>query len=206
MSLLEKVCQKISIEYFSQNKNADSLYNVIQKAYTSAHRYYHTIEHIENLLSLIEKHQLIIHHKIVLELTALFHDYIYVPKRNDNELKSAENMKLILSSYAVPDHIIEKVYQYILATQKHEWQADDSDLQLFLDMDLSIMGSENKQYQWYAQQIGLEYRFIPRWLYKIGRKKVLQKFLQREKIFGILVDYEEKARKNLIGEIASLSS
>lgn len=65
----------------------------------------------------------------------------------------------------------------ILATKKHELLNDSADLKLFLDFDLSILGTSAEVYQRYSQAIRKEYSWGPYFLYRKGRKKILENFL-----------------------------
>ena len=74
-----------------------------------------------------------------------------------------------------------------------------------LDFDLSILGSDWETYQKYAQNIRKEYNVYSYFMYKKGRRKVLQHFLERERLFFTEYSFnafEEKARFNLKKEMA----
>jgi predicted metal-dependent HD superfamily phosphohydrolase len=78
---------------------------------------------------------------------------------------------------------------------------------LFLDLDLSILGSDEKTYKTYARQIREEYRQYSDKEYSAGRTKVLRHFVERERLFfteHFLGKYEQKARANIAAEIDSL--
>jgi predicted metal-dependent HD superfamily phosphohydrolase len=106
-----------------------------------------------------------------------------------------------------PDKI-KKVHEYILATKTHSGPAD-SDLSFFIDLDLSILGSSAETYNNYCKNVRKEYTWVPDMLYKPGRMKVLQHFLNMEKIFKTEVFYnlfETKARENLRAEIDAIDN
>lgn len=52
-----------------------------------------------------------------------------------------------------------------------------------VDIDVSMLGSRTDLYQEFEQAIRKEYKKIPSFLYKRGRKKVLSGFLSREHIY-----------------------
>ena len=80
----------------------------------------------------------------------------------------------------------------------------NKDFQYILDMDLEILGESNeKTYNWYRKGVRKEYSIYPNMLYNPGRKKVLEMFLSKEKIY-LTKEFEIKeknARKNLQNEI-----
>lgn len=76
-----------------------------------------------------------------------------------------------------------------------------------VDIDLSILGSSTDLYQEFEQAIRKEYKKIPSFLYKRGRKKVLSGFLGREHIYTTPVfqqEYETQARENVTRALAAL--
>ena len=67
---------------------------------------------------------------------------------------------------------------------------------------------EQVLYDTYCQQVRKEYSIYPDFLYKPGRKKVLEHFLNMERIFKTTYFfdlYEAQARENLRRELSSLS-
>jgi predicted metal-dependent HD superfamily phosphohydrolase len=77
----------------------------------------------------------------------------------------------------------------------------------FLDFDLAILGSRPEIYRTYSQAIRREYRWVPKLLYRRGRRQVLESFLQRELLFfteAMRTRLEDQARANLAEELASL--
>jgi predicted metal-dependent HD superfamily phosphohydrolase len=82
-------------------------------------------------------------------------------------------------------------------------------MELFLDLDISILGAPEEKYNAYAKQIRKEYSSYSWEEYCRGRTKVMTSFLQRDRIF--LTDhfhatYEEQARNNIQRELNSLQN
>ena len=76
-----------------------------------------------------------------------------------------------------------------------------------LDFDLSILGSDWDSYRNYTIQIRKEYKIYPDFMYKSGRKKVLQHFLERETLYfteAYQVTHENRARENLKKELQEI--
>jgi predicted metal-dependent HD superfamily phosphohydrolase len=111
------------------------------------------------------------------------------------------------SSCGVDHSIIEKVKVFILATKIHsaaESNFCDSDLELFLDMDMSILGSPIDRYDSYCQQIRNEYKHFPDDQFYSGRLQFLETCLKKEKyVFNTEIfrsNLEAIARSNLARE------
>jgi predicted metal-dependent HD superfamily phosphohydrolase len=177
--------------------------NLVEQ-YQSQGRYYHNLGHISAMLDLLAQYKAQIADEPTLALAIWFHDAVYQPLRSDNEEKSAELARAELPLLNVPKSQVVKVEQFILATKRHELLIPDADLAYFLDFDLAILGSSQADYQQYVQQIRQEYHWYPDLVYRPGRRKVLESFLGRAKLFHRLGDqYEMVARQNLAREIAT---
>ncbi|MFB2924264.1 hypothetical protein [Aerosakkonema funiforme] len=176
-------------------------------AYTSTERFYHNLAHILQVIERVEMMRSHSQNFAALEFAAWFHDVIYDPKAKDNEEKSATYTADVLSSLAIPRETIDTAVNLILATQNHHPIANSIDSQIFLDADLSILGSFETEYRNYAQAIRQEYSWLSDAEYRLGRKQVLEKFLQRERIYfteQMFATLEVKARQNIQEEIKSL--
>ena len=145
----------------------------------------------------------------VVDFSIWFHDIIYKSTKKDNEKKSAEFAKKTLKSLSIENQRIDKVYDLIVSTQKHQIiDSSDSDNAYLLDFDLSILGKAWEVYENYIQQIRREYKIYPDFLYKPARKKVLLSFLERETLYFTEKYqnlYEQQARQNLKQEIDLLT-
>jgi predicted metal-dependent HD superfamily phosphohydrolase len=173
------------------------------------HRAYHNSMHVLALLQHAEDaHELVSDpHKMALAIW--FHDAIYDPKAQDNEAQSAALAQTSLKHLGEKDPFVADVETMILATVKHQLPENASnDLQLFLDFDLSILGSTPETYASYAAAIRTEYHFVPDDVYKPGRRAVLENFRKRDRLY--FTDYafdkwEAAARENLTTEIGQLA-
>lgn len=137
-------------------------------------------------------------------LAVLYHDAIYDAGRKDNESRSAELAVEKIAQW-LPDAGVDsvRVVQLIDYTARHG-QLDaadvDRDAALFLDCDMAILGAEPAAFDAYDRGIAAEYRHVPRWLFKLNRRRFLKALLARERIF--LSDffhdrYDAQARINL---------
>jgi predicted metal-dependent HD superfamily phosphohydrolase len=191
---------------------ADSAERVLAdlvRAYGEPHRHYHTLSHIANLLQLLGEHEGIADSDAV-TLAILFHDAVYDPARQDNEAASATLAREQLRLLGFPQQLLAKVERYILATEHGPSvpAAGDADLQVLLDLDLSVLAAAPDRYGAYAQSIRQEYAVVPDELYRPGRRRVLESFLARRHIYlteRLRALWEAPARANLSGEIARLT-
>jgi predicted metal-dependent HD superfamily phosphohydrolase len=193
------------INKFCKNTNLikNNWEQIIEK-YSEKHRYYHNFAHIENMFSKYIENISEMDNFNTVFLSILYHDVIYEPKNSDNEEKSALFAEKHLQEFGFTPIVIEKIKKMILSTKKHIDLLNEFDNKLFLDLDLMILASELDEYKIYAQNIRKEYAFVPKMLYKIKRKQVLNYFFNSERIF--LTDFfynklEEKARKNIKYEL-----
>ena len=136
-------------------------------------------------------------------ISCLYHDIVYDTHAADNEEKSAEYLEKDFTGYLSKDKI-EKCKNLILGTKKHQFLQDDFDNKIFLDSDLLILGRERNRYIEYMDSIRKEYEWVEKEFYKQERTKVLQKFLERDRIYfteEIFDKYEKQARENIQFEI-----
>ena len=95
---------------------------------------------------------------------------------------------------------IQKVYDCIIATKKHQ-ASIDQDLNYLLDIDLAILGSSTVRFAEYEQQIQQEYAWVEPELYKLKRAEVLQYFFQMKPLYQTEYFrqlFEDQAKQNLL--------
>jgi predicted metal-dependent HD superfamily phosphohydrolase len=176
--------------------------------YSEKHRFYHNLSHIHALLNNAEHFSDKFDDYDSVKLAIWFHDVIYKPKSLKNEAKSASLMNEKLAELSFPKDIIEKVEKLISATEKHDAANLDDDGKTFLDLDLGILGAEKSVYEKYAKAIRSEYSFVPQFLYRRSRAKILKSFLNRQTIYftnEMREKFETAARRNIANEIKELS-
>lgn len=193
---------------FSANDpQMDFCWNEISENYSGKKRHYHALSHLENLFEELEALRTLVHNWDAVAFAVFYHDLVYDAKKQDNEEQSALLAEKRLTALSVPEAIISLCKEIILATKSHSVSAN-SDVNLFTDADLSILGKPWEQYEIYYKQIREEYSVYPDLLYKPGRRKVLKHFLAMERIFKTDVfreKYEKQARWNLERELDVIS-
>lgn len=182
--------------------NSESAFLQLIAAYFSPDRHYHTVNHLHHVLCTIE--QLDPTHSLTVNLAAWFHDAVYNTRAQDNEEKSAELAEEILQSLQIDSETIAQVCRLILSTKTH--QAFDSESEILLDADLAILSADPIRYQSYAAAIRQEYAWVTEKDYRTGRSRILETFLQRDRIYYSPTLQEETARENLRSELRRLQN
>ena len=203
---LETELQTILQKYNSDKSLIGEITETLFTKYSEKHRTYHNLSHINYLLEEVKNIQFEDFDSVF--LAAWFHDLVYEPKKNDNEIESARIAVKMLSGLNLPADKIAKSEKIILATQTHSAENLDDDGKIFLDLDLSILGANPEIYQKYRRAIRQEYSHVSEDLYRQGRKRILKNFLKREVIFfteNLRQRFEKQARFNLANEIKELS-
>jgi len=193
---------------FKNPEEAVELFKKIAEQYQSENRLYHNLDHIENLLNFLNQQKQQINNQDAIKLAAWFHDVVYNTEAKDNEEQSAEYAQNHLKQLGISEETLQQVITLIMATKKHEIVENNPDSAIFLDGDLAILGSNNEEYDQYAAKIRQEYAWVPDDQYKTGRKKVLEDFLNRPRIYFTEEANQtlgQQARKNLEREIKTLS-
>jgi predicted metal-dependent HD superfamily phosphohydrolase len=186
-------------------------YENLVKLYNSKGRSYHNLNHIEALLKLSDEYKHLLSSKKTIDFSIWYHDAIYDASKSNNEEKSAELARKDLTDLGLDAALIENCFNLIIATKAHQLSKETSsfDAQFLLDIDLSILAVDRDKYIEYTQHIRKEYRMYPNFLYKKGRKKVLNHFLEMEYIYKTELFknlWEDKAKENLKYELSSLKN
>lgn len=183
-----------------QIDNAKQLSRLFIESYQQNHRVYHNLEHITTLLDyFVEGQQLFSLDPVLFYLTAWFHDLVYNPLAQDNEIQSANLFQQNLPN--IPQ--AETIKNMIMSTKGHLPRLDSIDCLFFLDCDLAILGSDEQSFRSYSQKIRNEYAVYPDALYCQRRIAFLESFLARDRLF--LTEWgsqrERQARHNLHQEL-----
>lgn len=170
------------------------------KRYAQPQRVYHNLQHLYECIALFAPY--VVHQQAEYLFFALcYHDAVYQPNADDNEQASAKLARFQLQKQSISAPRIEKIAQLILATQHHV-KAPTNEIQALLqDIDLAILGADEKRFQEYQQQIRQEYAQIPDHIFYPKRRQILQTFLDRPVIYHHVDFYqrfENKARHNLL--------
>jgi predicted metal-dependent HD superfamily phosphohydrolase len=143
-------------------------YERLTAAYAEAHRHYHNQQHIAECLAQFDAARHLARDPIAVELALWFHDAVYDPRKADNEEQSAALAKRCLAELGLGDALAETVAALIMTTKTHGVRAD-SDAALTVDIDLSILGQDEKRFSEYEQQICREYAWVPQLVFTAKR-------------------------------------
>lgn len=185
---------------------SESVWELIEQKYNETHRYYHTLSHIYDLLTLVDRYESLLSNSRVVRLAIYFHDIIYDPISKTNEEDSAQLFRETFQSvHFIDAATTDLVCHYIIKTKHHHVEEseteNDEDLGIFLDMDLSILGAEQERYEKYIKDIRLEYNMYSDFAYGYGRYRALQSFISKEnkQIFcsRVFRPLNSRARENI---------
>jgi predicted metal-dependent HD superfamily phosphohydrolase len=201
--------ENLLLKFGIEQQTARPLYADLSNLYSRPDRHYHTLDHIQHFLAVVDALSAKAKNLEAIEFAALFHDVIYDAKAKDNEEKSAEYAESILNNLDLPREVIDKVTRLILKTKTHQITEDnDIDTKIMLDADLAILGAKDDAYRRYAQAIRLEYAWVKDKDYCYGRTQFLQSLLKRQKIYQLEEMFEKletKARQNIQQEIDAVT-
>jgi len=184
------------------------VYAELTTIYSQSHRYYHTIEHINQCIGeyeqFLDKNPSLFFLKREVYLALWFHDVVYNPYSKLNEENSVE----IFSQWAIEKDFSvneDAVKELILGTKIHRVFLLELELEhcIVNDIDLSILGQQQSTYLTYRENIRKEYKHVSVEKYYVSRKKFIEEFLNKKNIYSLKYfrdKYEVGARKNLESE------
>jgi predicted metal-dependent HD superfamily phosphohydrolase len=196
------------------------------------HRRYHGTRHVVWMLRHVRELAAALGGPVDLDVAmaaAFFHDAIYDPRRDDNEVRSAELAVRELSSLANPAWPAARVIRVgeLVGATAHtagiDGAVDDADgtagdvegvagrvdveRAVVLDADLAVLGSDPRAYQAYVDGVRGEYAHLDAATWRTGRAGVLRDLLARPTLYRTepaRARWERRARANLTAELASL--
>jgi predicted metal-dependent HD superfamily phosphohydrolase len=171
-------------------------------------RAYHNLGHIADCLREAQTQTLDAESGAILHLALIYHDLVYDVNRKDNELASALIAVEDLIQLGVPTSATDQIFNAVVATA-HQNLVHEPLSQLVCDIDLSTLAVPQAAFQANSEAIRIEYQAIPDEVFYPGRKRIMEKFLEREKIYytsSYQEQCEAKARENIRAHIAELET
>ncbi len=204
VTLKEKFLKITNNQRFT-TAEVQQIWQKIFNAHNLPARSYHNLSHLYSITEILDQNESGDLDRTILYWTTFFHDYIYKVVRKDNERQSAAFAEKILTPF-LPDNQVAVIRTIIESTARHEPLLDTKEQYAFLDADLAVLAAAPDLYDQYVQAIRQEYRIYPDLLYRPGRKKVLQHFLERPVIYysSAFQPREGQARANLQRELEGL--
>jgi predicted metal-dependent HD superfamily phosphohydrolase len=175
----------------------------LRAAYGAEHRAYHTLEHIGEVLTWIDR--LAGDAPLPVELAGWLHDVVYDPGASDNEARSADWTRATFGGL-LGDDVVEETCRLIVTTETHQPDPADGRACTLADADLAILGAPPARYRRYVDGVRTEYSAFDDRAWAAGRGRVLSELLARSTLYhsSAMVDVERRARQNLASELASL--
>jgi predicted metal-dependent HD superfamily phosphohydrolase len=178
---------------------------VLKSLHDAPGRHYHVWRHPLSMRALAARYaHLITDMESVLAMIA-FHDAVYDSQRNDNEERSADLAREMLSSVSLPPAQLEFILSGILATKRHLIPSGLSvsqgrDVAFLLDADLAILGASEEEFDAFDAAVRKEYAWVTFEDWKVGRAAVMRSFSERPAIYltdEFLAAFEDQARRNI---------
>jgi len=186
-------------ERFEVREPDTETFERLMAAYSEPQRRYHTPQHLDECFTMFEELRSVAEHPEEVEFALWFHDAIYDTKQQDNEAKSAEWAREVALDHNLQPDVAERIHRLIMIT-RHDREPHDPDEKVIVDVDLSILGSSSERFDEYEAQIREEYGWVPGFIFRAKREKILTRFTARAAIFNtpkFVEAYEAQARSNL---------
>lgn len=135
----------------------------ILNRYDEPHRYYHNWDHIKSMLVKAKERKELTDD---LFLAIVFHDIVYNPKQDDNEIRSAE----LFASYLANQNVREAIWE----TKTHEPTSELAKTLCRLDLD--VLYSDFPTFIDFEQRIFREYQFADYTKYLPKRIEILENY------------------------------
>ncbi|HYG15315.1 MAG TPA: adenylyltransferase/cytidyltransferase family protein [Bacteroidia bacterium] len=169
----------IDANYIQARLESFGIPATVLEKYSESHRHYHTLEHIIELLKITKNSGRL--SSDILFLTAVFHDIIYDPRRQDNEEQSAAFFRSVWKGDEATGKAVEGI---ILETKTHKGSTEES--AFFQAADLYIFDRPLEEQITHERQVFREYAFVDWKDYREGRLKLLKTFNQNGKTEGLM--------------------
>ena len=182
------------------------LFQRLITCYSEPHRKYHTTQHLEECLALLDRVASFAERIGEVELALWFHDAIYNTRKSNNEQLSAEWARESALAAGLAKDQADRIFKLVMAT-KHNAIPEGRDAEVLVDVDLGILGADVERFEEYETQVRQEYSWVPEFIYRRERRKVLQEFAKRSSIYSteyFRANSEARARENLARSLARL--
>lgn len=185
------------------------VFDDLWERYREPHRYYHTVQHLEECFDLIDASGIRV--SVEAELAVWYHDVVFDTWPGaKNEAASAALADRAALRMGFSNESRERVRTLILATQVHTFDLSDApgwndDHSIVFDVDLAILGADRMRFAQYEQQIRVEYDNVSAEAFRRARYLFITRMLDRQKKgWGSLYytpwfkeRFEDSARTNL---------
>ena len=177
----------------------NTVFAIIEGAYTEPHRKYHTLDHLRTCFAEFDAVKDKLNNPVDVELAIWFHDLVYLIGPKDNEEQSAIDACVCLRHLGCVSHTWSTVHDMILAT-RHNTVVTNHDTQYLVDIDLAGLGYSWEKFIEYDRQIREEFDAVEPKVFAAGRLGFIDGMLKKERIYYtdyFFNKYEASARANL---------
>ncbi len=174
--------------------------------YSEPHRQYHTVRHLDECFAKFAEIRPLAEHPGEVDVALWFHDAIYEKHSDQNEAKSAELAAATVRNAGTSTECAQRISALIMAT-RHAAVPEDIDAKVLVDVDLSILGETPERFDEYERQVREEYSWVPGFVFKRERRRILKEFLARSAVFNTDLfreRYEGQARANIARSLQQL--
>jgi predicted metal-dependent HD superfamily phosphohydrolase len=189
---------------YAQEFGIDITVEEVIKRYSENHRFWHTLEHLEDVMLKIYYllgNTITWNEYKILLVVAIFHDIVYDPKRKDNEEKSVEYMRSCIYGLSsmnvlrVSFPTIKEISDIILATKHHKSKERLS--VIFNSIDTSVIDEPFQVLIEWEDGIYNEFKWVGKEEYKKGRLDFLENYALKNHPYNKnnlmkLIDYVNK--------------
>ncbi|WP_413451400.1 DUF4031 domain-containing protein [Georgenia phoenicis] len=171
------------------------------------HRVYHGVDHLREVLDrlalLADGGEPV---DRAVRLAAWCHDAVHDGATPADEQASAALATALLGPVLGHAEAAE-VSRLVLLTAGHDTSPDDVPGQVLCDADLGVLGGTPEAYRTYAERVRAEYGHVPEPDFRRGRAAVLERLLDRPRLFATNTGarlWEAAARRNVTAELTHL--
>lgn len=186
---------------------------------TEANRNHHNILHVGTMSADLKEVMHLCEDPVAVAYAIWMHDIFNdtMMRRHENEERSADKAVSLAQSLGLPEEFCQKVRALIMAT-KHDRTFTDPDIQVLVDLDLSILGANPRIFREYEDNIRKEYAWMhdeptlngqADVVFSAGRLEVLRAFYLKKYLYHtehFRTKYEAAARANLEASIKALAA
>jgi len=187
---------------FGAGEDSIIIYNDLSTRMSGEGRHYHTMEHIDEMLTLADEAGLT---SPIIDAAIWFHDAVYEADSSHNEDLSAELAEQFMPRMGLDAGAQATVTAMILASKAH--RSKDPAIMPFLDLDMAILGSPPERYRRYAANVRQEFAHMSDWSFRMGRNHFLKGCLRRKQLYltpWFRERFEAQARENIKAEIEGM--
>lgn len=190
----------------------DAVFQQLVWLYTDPGRGYHTLAHIRHCLEELDgiRGPLDFAQRLLVEVAIWFHDAVYIPGHPFSEEYSAVFVERTFDAILGTGTV--RAFGNMVRLSDHRTPASEISneaMRVFLDIDLTILGRPEAEFDAYEGGIHHEYQRVPWEIIRVKRAEILRIFLARERIYAtdyFHAKYETQARRNLERSIAKLEA